>query len=298
MITRKLWYALNHPPSRHPLFRRTVILPPASRRRFVSAATLLIELVLGIAFNAPTLLFLLMPFFLLIIGLAYGIDCALRISTTIAKEHEERTFDLLSLAPAGVWGTNWVLTTSSLYRNRDFDRLFTIIRTTLATGLVLTCIVALIAVMSLSPSRPSWHPQAANPDGILRVAADFVAIIALLAALYVEYVQSTVLGTLVGLVIPTYAQNRLDASLWSFGIFLLLQVMTYTATWLVGFDLLPEVFERLNLAGWFASFTLPVLRVAAFYLLREGLIAALWRALISRLNMSPAELDFIGSVAT
>lgn len=291
MITRKLWYALNHPPSRHPLFRRTVILPPASRRRFVSAATLLIEVVLGVAFNAPTLLFLLMPFFLLIIGIAYGIDCALRISTTIAKEHEERTFDILSLAPAGVWGTNWVLTTSSLYRNRDFDRLFTIIRTALATGLVLTCIVALIAAMSLSPSRPTWQPQATDGDGILRVTADFVAMVALLAALYVEYVQSTVLGTLVGLVIPTYAQNRLDASLWSFGVFLLLQVMTYTAAWLIGFDLLPELYTRLQITGWYATFTLPVLRVAVFYLLREGIIAALWRALVGRLNLHVSEVD-------
>jgi hypothetical protein len=291
MITRKLWYALNHPPARHPLFRRTVILPPASRRRFISAATLLIELVLGVAFNAPTLLFLVMPFFLLIIGVAYGIDCALRISTTITKEHEERTFDLLSLAPAGVWGTNWVLATSSLYRNRDFDRLFTIIRTALATALVLTCIVALIAVMSLSPSRPSWHPQAGNPDSILRVTADFLAMIALLAALYVEYVQSTVLGSLVGLVIPTYAQNRLDASLWSFGVFLLLQVGTYTAAWLIGFDLLPDLYERLYITGWPASFSLPVLRVAVFFLLREAIIAALWRALVHRLNLQMSDVD-------
>jgi hypothetical protein len=298
MMTQKLWHALNHPPARHPLFRRTVILPPASRRRFVSGATVLIELVLGVAYNAPTLLFLLMPFYLLVIGLAYGLDCALRVSTTITKEHEERTFDLLSLAPTGIWGTNWVLATSSLYRNRDFDRLFTIIRTALATALVLTCIVALIAAMSLTGSRPSWQPQANNLDGLLQVTVDFLGMLALLAAIYVEYVQSTVLGSLVGLVISTYAHNRLDASLWSFGIFLLLQVSIYTAAWFIGFELLPEIYEWLNINGWYASFTLPVLRVAAFFLLREGLIAALWRALIARLNMSPGELDFISGVAT
>jgi hypothetical protein len=152
--------------------------------------------------------------------------------------------------------------------------------------------------MSLTGSRPSWQPQANNLDGLLQVTVDFLGMLALLAAIYVEYVQSTVLGSLVGLVISTYAHNRLDASLWSFGIFLLLQVSIYTAAWFIGFELLPEIYEWLNINGWYASFTLPVLRVAAFFLLREGLIAALWRALIARLNMSPGELDFISGVAT
>src|SRR5262245_40636490 len=142
MMTRKLWFALHHPPARHPLFLRTVLLPAPGRRRFVSWATLLINLVFAVAFNTPTLLFLLMPFFLLIIGISDGIDCALRVSSTIAKEHEDRTFDVLSRAPTGIWGTNWALATSSLYRNRDFDRVFSIIRAALATALVLTCIVA------------------------------------------------------------------------------------------------------------------------------------------------------------
>ncbi len=293
MMTRKLWYALHHPPARHPLFLRTVLLPTPERRRFVSWATLLIDLVLGVAFNTPTLLFLLMPFFLLIIGISYGVDCALRVSTTIAKEHEDRTFDLLSLAPTGIWGTNWALATSSLYRNRDFDRLFSIIRAALATALVLTCIVTLIAVMSVSPTRPTRLPQPGNMDIVMRVAADFLGVVALIAAIYVEYVQSTVLGSVVGLFIPTYAHNRLDASLWSFGVFLLLQVSTYALAWFVGFNLLPGVYERLQINGWSANFSLPVLRVAVFFLLREAIIAALWRGLVQRLNVQVSEVEWV-----
>jgi hypothetical protein len=291
MMTRKLWFALHHPPARHPLFLRTVLLPAAARRPFVSWATLLINLVLAVAFNTPTLLFLLMPFFLLIIGISYGIDCALRVSTTIAKEHEDRTFDLLSLAPTGIWGTNWALATSSLYRNRDFDRLFSIIRTALATALVLTCIVALIAVMSLSPTRPSRLPQPGNTDNFMRVAADFLAVVALIAAIYVEYVQSTVMGSVVGLFVPTYAHNRLDASLWSFGVFLLLQISTYALAWLIGFNILPDIYERLQINGWYAIFTLPVLRVAVFFLPREAMILALWRGLVQRLNVQVSEVE-------
>jgi hypothetical protein len=234
-----------------------------------------------------------MPFFLVIVGVLYGIDCALRISTTIAKEHEDRTFDLLSLAPTGTWGTNWALATSSLYRNRDFDRLFSIVRAALATGLVLTCIVAMIAVMSLSPTRPTRLPQPDSMDMLIRVAADFLAVLALIAAIYVEYVQSTILGSLVGLFVPTYARNRLDASLWSFGVFLLLQVSTYTLAWIIGFNLLPGVYERLHINGWYVSFTLPVLRVAAFFLLREVIILMIWRALVQRLNVPVSDVELV-----
>jgi hypothetical protein len=215
----------------------------------------------------------------------------MRVSTTIAKEHEDRTFDLLSLAPTGIWGTNWALATSSLYRNRDFDRLFSIIRAALATALVLTCIVALIAVMSLSPTRPTRLPQPGSTDILMRVAADFLGVVALIAAIYVEYVQSTVLGSVVGLFIPTYAHNRLDASLWSFGAFLLLQVTTYALAWLIGFSLLPGAYERLQINGWYASFSLPVVRVAVFFLLREAIIATLWRGLVQRLNVQVSEVE-------
>lgn len=293
MITRKLWYALHHPPARHPLFLRTVLLPSPAQRRFVSWATLLIDLILGVAFNTPTLLFLLMPFFLLIIGFSYGIDCALRVSTTIAKEHEDRTFDLLSLAPTGVWGTNWALATSSLYRNRDFDRLFSIVRAALAIALVITVIVALISFMSLTPTGSTTVRQPGKPDLLLNVVAAFISVLALIAAIYLEYAQSTVLGTLVGLFIPTFAHNRLDASLWAFGVFMLLQIIAYAVTWLIGFNILPVAYERLQLNGWYASFSLPVLRVAVFFLVREGIILMMWRGVIRRLNAQVSEVEWV-----
>jgi hypothetical protein len=106
-----------------------------------------------------------------------------------------------------------------------------------------------------------------------------------------------VLGSLVGLVIPTYAHNRLDASLWSFGVFLLLQISTYMLAWLIGFSLLPGAYDRLQINGWYANFSLPVLRVVVFFLVREGIIVALWRGLIARLNVSPGELDLSGGAA-
>jgi hypothetical protein len=290
MMTQKFWYALNHPPARHPLFLRTVLLPPPSRRRFVSSATLMIDFVLGVSVNTPTLLFLLMPFFLLLIGITYGVDCALRISTTIAKEHESNTFDVLALSPGGVWGTNWALSTSSLYRNRDFERLYSIMRSAIIAGVTMTVIIGLIAFLGLAQSRPARLPQPSNLDLSFVLAEDVISVLALIAAIYVEYVQSTVLGSLVGLLIPTVARNRLDASLWAFGGFLLLQIMTYVFAWLIGFTILPTLFTYLQMGGWFAGASLAVLRLAAFFLVREAIIAALWRLLAGRLNAREIEL--------
>ena len=66
---------------------------------------------------------------------------------------------------------------------------------------------------------------------------------------------------------------------------------TYALAWLIGFNLLPDAYERLQINGWYANFSLPVLRVAVFFLLREAIITALWRALVQRLNLHVGEVD-------
>jgi hypothetical protein len=56
---------------------------------------------------------------------------------------------------------------------------------------------------------------------------------------------------------------------------------------------LPDIYERLHINGWYAIFTLPVLRVAVFFLPREAMILALWRGLVQRLNVQVSEVELI-----
>jgi len=280
MMTRWLWRALSDPPGVHPLFQRRVLLPSNLPRQDFTLANAFVNVVLGIGCHLPMLLFVLMPLFMLVLGTAYGLDCALRISSAIARAQEDDTYNLLSLTPGGAIGASWALCTSALYRHHDFRRLQTMVQVTVVIGLAMTPIIAafsIIVPVDLNNGR-FLMPQ--------DVLVNFLNLLALLIILYLEYLQSTVQGALVGMLIPTTVRNRLDANLYALLAFLLLQILVYTAFVLAGFTL-PAL-----LAGD-APALLGPLRIALFYGIREGVIAWLWRRLAARLNTSLAEFTAV-----
>src|SRR5262245_41194048 len=149
MMTWKIWRALHNPPALHPVFQRTVLLPPPTlNRRSIGWASLVVNLVLALGQYSPTILLLLMPFILIFTGITYGIDCAVRVGSAIAKEHENSTFNLLSLSPGGALGASWAMCTSTLYRNRDFSRLHTIMRGTIIIGMAAIFVIASLILIA------------------------------------------------------------------------------------------------------------------------------------------------------
>ncbi|MEO8607455.1 MAG: hypothetical protein ABI690_06215 [Chloroflexota bacterium] len=286
MTTWKIWRALHNPPALHPVFQRTVLLPPTTlKRRPMGWAGLVVNLVLSLGQYSPTILLLLMPFILSITGIIYGIDCAIRVGSAIAREHENDTFSLLSLSPGGGLGASWAMCTSSLYRNRDFERLHEVMRGTVSVGSILLVGGALLTLFLQSDkfSRP--------PIPTLPTFVNLVNLITVLFAVYVEYLQSAVLGSLVGMFVPTFTQNRLDTSVYTFGGFLFLQITTYFLAYLIGFVILPSLYERLNIVGDYTEMSLSILRLTIFFLIREAIITGLWRVIVQRLNGSTSELD-------
>jgi hypothetical protein len=284
MVTRRVWRALSDPPGVHPLFQRRVLLPPNLPRNGFTLANTVVNLVLGIGHYLPLLLIMFMPL-LLALGGVYGLDCALRISTAIARAQEDDTYNLLSLTPGGAIGASWALCTSTLYRHRDFRRLQTMVQVAVVIGLVLAPIIAVFSIiLPLDVSSGRFL----TPQDVL---VNFLNLLALLIILYLEYMQSTVQGVLVGMLIPTYVQNRMDVTLYALLVFLLLQILVYAAFVLLGFTLLPGL-----LAGDARVLLVP-LRVALFYGLRERVITGLWRRLAARLNTSLAEFAVVSHPA-
>ncbi len=283
--TGKLWHALNRPPALHPLFQRTVLLPYYERRRSLSWAGMVIDLVMGLARHSPTILLFLIPLILPLIGITYGIDCALRVGSAIAREHENATFNLLSLSPPGPLGASWAVCASALYRDRDFERLHNIMRACAIIAGSIMAVITLFLLIGDAFSRDSYQASI--------LMATLAHVLALVGAIYIDYVQSATLGTLVGMIVPTYTRTRIDTSLFSFGVFLLLQIGGYLMAFIVGFTLLPALFTRL---GWMddgSAILLSLCRVGALFLAREILIAGLWRFLIARLHAQPSELDAV-----
>lgn len=286
MTTWKIWRALHNPPALHPVFKRVVLLPVATdNQQHVGWASLTIHLVLGLGQYQPTVLLLLMPFILLFTGITYGIDCAIRVGNAIAKEHENDTFNLLSLSPSGALGASWAMCTSSLYHNRDFDRFHTIMRGTITIAIITVILIASMLIVG----RSEQFTRASQPT--LPTVIHLVDLTVVMLALYFEYMQSAIVGSLIGMFVPTYTHNRVDTRVYTFGGFLLLQITTYFLTYLIGFVILPDLYQRLQIIGQETEMSLSVLRLGVFFIIREIMITVLWRALVERLNARPSELE-------
>jgi len=298
VITWRLWRALQHPPVQHPLYRRVLLLRPAAGVRLDEALTFrfLWRLALPILFVSifaltPIILPLIVvsPVLLPLIANLRGGVWAVKTGGAIARENEQGTYDLLALLPFGAFGANWVIGSGCLYRGSSFADLQTFVRILMHFLLLVLGIALVIAIILMAAEPPS--PKPLESQG--QVFMTLVNLAALIAAFYIDYVQSVIVGILVGMLAPAHAHNRFDTRAWGLFSYLFLQVSTYLITWLIGFQLVPTLYQALNFKGILAEFSLPIFRLAVFYLAREVIIATLWRALTWQLNAVSSDLNVL-----
>ena len=281
MKTWQLWRAIRNPPVGHPIYRRTLRAPSEmkalnwilpSMNVFLCCATWG-WVAQGSAFTA----ILSILFLLFLNGTFYVIFWVSDISATIAHEQELQRYDLLRLPPAGALGSLWVLCTASLERN-DLYAWVTLVRAILMT-VALAVLLIIVILVIVAPTRPRLD--------ILMVTIS--TLVGLIAAAYIDYMQSVVQGCLIGMLSPTFVRQRVDARFWSVGGFLLLQAATYGSIGLFGFVLLPAIYAGLHFDGPAADISLTLFRLAGFYIIRESLITLMLRSLTQRLNADTGE---------
>jgi len=250
---------LHHPPGSHPLFQR--IVAPAAHP--------------GVDWlDSMSGLLLLTPL-ILVSGAVYGVVWAVGISGLVAREHERGTFDMLGVTPPGSLGTSWALCMGCLYRNQGFRRV-----NTGNTWIARTILLAPFVLMIWYSLSPTWTS------------------LIFAAAFYIDYIQSIVLGALVGMLVPTIARNRLDSRFLAFGVYILMQIAVYVAFLLTVFIILPGVYRTLGLSGWFAELLFPLLCTLFFAAVHEGMVLMVWYLLLERLNAAPDELDSLARLNT
>lgn len=286
MMTFKLWRALNNPPATHPIFRRTVLLPALPPRRGLSMSGMMVGFVMLMSDFMPTLLILIMPFFLLICGLVYGLECAIRVSQLILVERKNNTFELLSLSPAGALAACWAICTSSLHYKRQFERLRDIVKT--SAQIVIAVFSVVVILFGGSTALSILFSDAPIPLPAMLPLMNAMAIVALL---YVDYVQSTVMGSMVGLVIPTFASSIVDSFLYAPAVFLLLKFGCYSLGVLVGINLIDTLYLQAGWQGGAADFSMTILRVVIMVAVQELLIRGLWRIILIRMNSRPEDAE-------
>jgi hypothetical protein len=271
-MTWALWHHLFHCPA-HPVFQRTLLVTPVDSRitRLIIGTMLLVgaltfgviwTLFVPLKFSIPILLLMVMA----ALSSCYVVVWMISISVTIVRERESHTYELLCLTPSGALGVNWAMCAASLHRADALGWIELFRR--LLNGLLL---LILLMVLLTTAFRE-------NTSNVFHFLTLFVDILLLATVLYVEHVQSIVLGCIVGVLMATYSRSQMDVRFSATGTFLTLQVISLVVSLLI----------VSNMHSVLASpFSVTSLSLLAFYLLREGLILALWKILAYELNANP-----------
>ena len=260
-ITWWLWYHLRHPPT-HAVFLRAIKTPVDNRAtRFVASIVLLVGgLTCGgiwtlLSVNISLPMFLLLG--IVALSSCYVVAWVMSICGVSTKEHECGTYDLLCLIPFGQLGASWSMCAACLHRS---DALGWIeIGRRLLSGILLLILLIVLLTTAFRENTPN----------LLQFLSLFLETILLTVVAYVEHVQAIVLGSLVGMLVSM--RRRMDGRWLAVGVFLTLQVGTVLAV----FIMLVTIQPNLDTQFGFVS-----LSVAIFYLMREGIIYALWRLLV------------------
>jgi hypothetical protein len=294
MISWQLWQALQRPPINHPLFKHTAGIDRVSRRLMFFAeglapATLGTGVLLCAAmwflpymtiFAQLFLMWGTAPLaFIMVNGTLFGAIWAATIGKTIAAEYTRKRYELLCLSPAGTLLTNWAVGTACLYRNQLFQFIHTQ-RNTIIFSVIMPASVLLVIGFTLS---------APPPRGAVLVS-NIIAYTIVIIAFFADYIYSMVLCSLAGMLAPALAPNSLNAPLWAIGIFLVFQILGYTAIFVLDLVALPVLFGVAQFHGVYAEVTLAVLRLLIFFVVREASVTYLWRLFLKRLNIEEPEL--------
>jgi len=233
----------------------------------------------------PTVLIFLMPIVLAGCGLIYGLDCAVRVSQFIAYERKNNTYELLVLCPQGALAVCWVICTSLLYQNQQFQRMLEIVKNSVQIAFaVIGLILILFVGVSFSIILSSSHLA-------LSIIVPLINAVAVITLIYSEYVQSTVIGCLTGLIIPTFANGTTDSFIYAPAVFLLIKIGSYTVGVLIGFTLLDRVYQILSVQHGLSDILLTLMRVIIIIVVQDVIIRFLWQLTLNRTDTLVKDAD-------
>lgn len=277
--TWKLWQALNHPPHANVLFQKLLqqgVQPEQSKPAFGHIWKVFVGLpfllsMMAIYFpqglsRAFFFLFLGAPLVLVaaiaLFGSYYGTALAIRVSNTISRERQRGAYDLLCLWPRGEAAAAWLLCASCLHRDSELEKI--------NERRSLLVLIAMSVMMIISFALAGQEFGQSPGRGMLVLLFTFTYLGVALAGFFLDYIQSLALSSLIGILIATYARDRVDARLWSAMTFLLLQIYTYVIIALISLYFLPLTFDQLHLSGWLVNLIQTLLYLVVFYMVREG----------------------------
>ncbi len=276
---------LKNPPRDHPLFKRMSkahVTPLPSHINIATIAVLVVMICFLSAVVPPLLPFALMlpVIFAVFNGSVYGLVWAACVSRTLVHEHEQGTFEILSIAPDGAFGATWAICMGCIHRSGAFEHLRAFSLEEFAIAWTVTLI--------LSAGKWQQYINLFAENGLVfPIIVLMTYSVLLILTFYFNNVQSVIMGVLTGMAIPIFVRSWLDAQLWAIGIYMLLQFSTYLLTWLIGGVLMPTSLA----ANVPTEILIAFISLGIFYMIREIVISVLWRMLVFKLNGDTSEIQ-------
>jgi hypothetical protein len=255
-------------------------------RRFVIIATIIAIFLLYPRLIVMTLVVAFFAFVVLA-GTASGWAAGTRIASLIYREKSKRRYDLLLLTPPGVLGVHWALVTRTM-RDQPILRWMR----WLPSAFYLMFGFSLMALLVTAILTSVLWLFTAERGLVLNNILQMLWLLSLIALLYSDYIQSVVLGVLIGILIPTYAEAEDSAGAFAlasagfFGGQLLYYLLFILLGGLLFYYVIVPVIGSQNYIGLLA---VTLIYGAAMILSREWLARRLWRAAEIRLNFSAVD---------
>lgn len=276
LLTWRLWRALRFPDETHPLFQRLQAQPIQipGLRLFVPIAEVVgglarVALVVFILVGLLTLaaigfrddgaaaLVFVPPLALVLVSNGFGALIAFNIMSTINREREQHTYELLGVTPMGLGAANWLIAAACAYRLNAVERMAQV--RTLA-------VLVMILMVFISFQGTAYAP---------------VTMLALLIALNLDAIHSLTIGCLSGMLAQVFTEK--GAPFAALAIFAFAQIIAVYLP-LTGLAILLTTLLRRMLAdNWLGNALVAVSLLGLLFAVREAILQAMWRALERRL---------------
>lgn len=306
-MTWKLWRALHVPFIAHPIFKQSLakhkspykgLGEPKSPFPTLGFTGTLGQIIGGLAvvlimcaggWLVVVPLMCCLSFMMLFTGTIAGLINAMKVSGQIAKEYETGRADLLGVTLAGMPSCAWAHCSAIFHTSKSLRQIRDLARTTrVVFSIVCAMAISLLALQAVSTERALIDKFTNFLDNAAVVG--FIALV--LAAIYFDYVQSTIIGCLTGMLVPTYVPRNPEARFMALAVFLGMQFAVYVVVWMFNFGFMPTIYDALTLKAWVV---LPVLQFVFFVAFRELLIGLLWRLLARRMESDTTEFNNIAA---
>lgn len=223
---------------------------------------------------------LLIPLLFLSIGTLYGGNIAVHISTSVSRARSKGHLEILSTTPTGIAGSIWA-TTSAIYHSRQS------LKQLKETAQAFYTIASILITIYITVNFIAGIFTGIEFMRMVRTVTNTIPTLLFIGALYIDLLQSIILGCLIGMLVPTYTRNQLDSSAVSFLLFFTIQILYYTAFILIAFWLLPQIID------WHSNALRALVQFVFFFIVREFLISYLWHLLAVRMSSDTHELGAI-----